>query len=113
MKRWVTAPALGLLAASLGTRLLAGAPLHSKPAAPLASTPSHASPELTAAQLPPIDPTWRQNGWHAVVPHGYVLRRLAPARARPEANAPAAFWVQGGTRVPILEQRRDWWRVGW
>ena len=48
-----------------------------------------------------------------MVPHGYVLRRLAPARLRAAANAPVAFWLHGGTRVPILEQRRDWWRVGW
>jgi hypothetical protein len=42
-----------------------------------------------------------------------VIRALVPARIRPQASAPAAFWIKGGTRVPILEQRSQWWRVGW
>jgi hypothetical protein len=109
----VTAPGAVVVAALIGSSLLAGAAPRTDPAAPPAGSSAHASPEPTEAQLPPIDPTWRQNGWHAVVPHAYVLKAVAPARVRPEPNAPAAFWLKGGTRVPILEQRSKWWRVGW
>jgi hypothetical protein len=71
------------------------------------------SVEPTEAQLPPVDPAWHANGWRPVVPHAYVLRRLVAARARPEPTAPAVFWLNGGVRVPVLEQGRAWWRVGW
>jgi hypothetical protein len=111
-KRNAQVPFAVLSAAAIGALLLAGAAPAPKPAPPPKASP-HASAEPTAAQLPPVDPAWRQNGWHAVVPHGYVLRALAPARVRPETSAPAAFWLKGGVRVPILEQRSQWWRVGW
>lgn len=80
----------------------------SKPAAS-----SHPSVEPAEAQLPPVEPAWKTNGWKAVVPHAYVLRGLAAARSRPEPGAPAVFWLKGGTKVPVLEQGRTWWRVGW
>src|SRR5947209_18843280 len=113
MPRNTLAPLAAPLAAMIGALLLPGAAPAPKPAAPPPKASPHASAEPTEAQLPPVDPAWRQNGWHAVVPHGYVLRALAPARTRPEASAPAAFWLKGGVRVPILEQRSQWWRVGW
>src|SRR5438128_2033207 len=104
---------IALLAALIGPILLASAAPPRKSVLPPATTSQHASAEPAESQLPPVDPAWRQHGWHAVVPHGYVLRGLAPARTRPEPSAPAAFWLKGGVRVPILEQRSRWWRVGW
>lgn len=100
-------------AALISVLLAAVAPPPPKATAPPPKAAQHASAEPTEAQLPPVDPKWHQNGWHAVVPHAYVLRGLAPARIRPEPGAPAAFWLKGGVRVPILEQRAQWWRVGW
>jgi hypothetical protein len=95
-----------ICAAMVASTLLAhaGAPKGANPAL---------SVEPTEAQLPPVDPAWHQKGWRAVVPHAYVLRRLVAARARPDPTAPAVFWLNGGVRVPVLEQGRDWWRVGW
>lgn len=127
MPRSVNAVPAALLAALIGPAFLTSAARApkatapppktaappSKAAAPPAKTAPHSSVEPTPAQLPPVDPVWQRNGWHAVVPHAYVLRALAPARARPEPGAPAAFWLKGGVRVPILEQRSRWWRVGW
>src|SRR5258708_4474420 len=102
------------MAATLGALLLAaGAAPPPKATAPPPKATAHAPAAPAEAQLPPVDPAWHQHGWHAVVPHGYVLRGLAPAHTRPEAKAPAAFWLKGGVRVPILEQRSQWWRVGW
>jgi hypothetical protein len=112
MNRCVTVSAAAWSALLLGAALPAGAAAPQSSAAIRAKMP-HNSPEPTDAQLPPVDPAWSHNGWHAVAPHGYVLRRLAAARTRPEASAPTAFWLQGGVRVPILEQRARWWRVGW
>lgn len=110
-----SAPALptACLAVLITASALAGPAPRRRPAPPPASRRRHASAEPAEAQLPPVDPAWRRRGWHAVVPHGYVLRALAPIRRRPEASAPAAFWLKGGVRVPILEQRARWWRVGW
>ncbi len=113
MNRWVKTAAAAVITAQVGPILLAGAAAPGKSAVSPATTASHASAEPTEAQLPPVAPAWRRNGWHAVVPHAYVIRALAPARIRPEVSAPAAFWIKGGVRVPILEQRREWWCVGW
>ncbi len=71
------------------------------------------SAEPTEAMLPPVDPEWRGRGWRSVVPHAYVLRSVAPARERPDDAAPAAFWLKGGVRVPVVEQGRAWWKVSW
>src|SRR5438067_7257495 len=80
-------------------------------AALLAVTPAKA--RSAARWLPPADPAWGREGWHSVAPHASVLRPLAAARERAEDGAPALFWLKGGTRVPVLEQRESWWRVGW
>jgi len=72
---------------------------------------SRAEPE--EAQLPAVDPAWRARGWHAVVPHAYVLRKLLAVRTAPAPDAPIAFHLKGGTRVPVVEQGQKWWRVTW
>lgn len=74
---------------------------------------ARASAEPTPEQLQPVDSVWQQNGWRAAVPHAFVLRKMVAARQRPDAQARAVFWLKGGVRVPILEQGRDWWKVGW
>lgn len=105
--RWV-APAL----------LLGGLAAHGEPGQPAPGTAvalarGSSSAEPTAEMLAAVDGAWERNGWQAVVPHAYVLRTLAPVRERPEEGAPVAFWLKGGTRVPVLEQGRSWWRVSW
>src|SRR5437899_1538346 len=101
-----------LLCAAREPARTAPPPPPTRPVQPAKSAP-RPSVEPTEAQLPPVDPVWHQNGWRAVVPHAYVLRRLLAVRGRPEATAPAAFYLKGGTRVPVLEQRPEWWRIGW
>src|SRR5712691_9117134 len=115
-RAWFSTP----LAAMIGALLMCGAappkavaPPKAAPrpktATPTGKAKPRASAEPAEAQLPPVDPAWRQHGWHAVVPHAYVIRGRAAARLLPEPEAPAAFWLKGGARVPILEQRRHWW----
>jgi hypothetical protein len=77
MPRSANALPAALLAAVFTSTLLTGAaPPPIKPAepppkatAPPAKATPHASAEPTKSQLPPVDPAWRQHGWHAVVPH--------------------------------------------
>jgi hypothetical protein len=99
-----------VLVAVLGT-VLVGSTLRTG-AAPRRAIIRSAQADAIEAQLPPVDRVWRQHGWHAVVPHAYALRRQTPVRLRPSPDAPLAFWLPGGTRVPVLEQRRQWWRIG-
>src|SRR5262245_50125720 len=67
-----------------------------------------AAPALSA-----VESAWRANGWRAGLPHAHVIRALAAARTEPQPGAPVAFSLKGGARVPVLEQRGGWWRIGW
>jgi hypothetical protein len=73
--------------------------------------PSRAEP--AESLLPPVDPAWRAIGWRPVVPHAFVLRKLLPVRTAPRPDAPVAFYLNGGTRVPVVEQGVKWWRISW
>jgi hypothetical protein len=82
-------------------------------AAAPAKPPARPSIEPTAAQLTPVDPTWRAQGWRAVAPHAFVLKKLLPIRNEPNSASPPAFWLKGGTRVPVLVQGKEWWKISW
>jgi len=41
------------------------------------------------------------------------VTKLLPVRIEPKAASPALFWLKGGTRVPVLEQGHEWWRISW
>lgn len=86
------------------------APLSADPAAPSAL---EMAIEPGPGRLAPVPRAWSRQGWKPVVPHAYAMRRRVLARARPTAGAPAVFSIPGGMRVPVVEQGRDWWRVGW
>lgn len=63
--------------------------------------------------LAPVDPAWKAAGWRAVAPHAYVTTKLLVVRVAPEATADISYRLKGGVRVPVLEQRRDWWKIRW
>jgi len=109
-------PVLGLL---LAVVIAAGWLLPTR-AAPRRAAP--AKPVPAVAQAPAVPPPL-PSGWRPATSRAYVLRRQVPARTQPDAGATVAFWLKGGTRVPVLEQgratpplragsRAPWWRVG-
>jgi hypothetical protein len=77
--------------------------------------PARAEPPKAVARAAPggVDAAWAQNGWRAASPVAYVVTRLAAAREAPTTAAAPRFWLKGGARVPVLEQRGDWWRIAW
>jgi len=69
--------------------------------------------EPAKALLPVVDASWRAHGWHAVVPHAFVVRKLLAVRTAPRPDAPLAFYLKGGTRIPVVDQGLKWWRISW
>jgi hypothetical protein len=74
---------------------------------------ARSSPEPTKEALEAVHPEWEARGWKAVVPHAYVLKKLLPALEKPEVGAAPVFWLKGGTRVPVLVQGQEWWKISW
>lgn len=102
--RTVSTLAIGLLLIGAGGAVSRAA---------LPPPPARRGAEPAEELLSPVDPGWKSHGWHAVVPHAFVLRPLLPVRATPDPKAPILFSLKGGVRVPVVEQGRVWWKVSW